>query len=146
MPPKAPESPRLTRRAYILSRPLSKRSERLIKNATVVLGCACQSDGRRFHGVIFSCNPQLPSDARHLVGQGDGGRLWRLAFEELDQPRQRPSTASNMLDHSSGPDHQHAAQSFVAGARDNAEPDLARGRMILRGKADPGCELAPRSE
>src|SRR4051794_12257272 len=37
MPPKAPVSPRLTRRSSILSRPPGKRSELLIKTATVVL-------------------------------------------------------------------------------------------------------------
>ena len=31
--------------------------------------------------------------------------------------------------------------SLVAGSRDDAEPDLAAGRMILRRQADPGCEL-----
>src|SRR4051794_36936355 len=41
MPPKAPVSPRLTRRSSILFRPPGKRSERLIKTATVVLG-SCQ--------------------------------------------------------------------------------------------------------
>ena len=51
-----------------------------------------------------------------------------------------------MLDHGGSPDHQHAAQSFVAGSRDNAEPDIARGRMILRRQADPGGELPPRSK
>jgi hypothetical protein len=30
------------------------------------------------------------------------------------------------------PRHQHAAQSLVAGPRDDAEPDLAGGGMILR--------------
>src|SRR3954452_6909578 len=51
-----------------------------------------------------------------------------------------------MLDHGGSPDHQHAAQSFVAGSRDTAETDLARGRMILRRQADPGRKLACGSE
>jgi len=61
-------------------------------------------------------------------------------------PGQLYPTASNMLDHGGSPDHQHAAQSFIAGSRDNAEPNLTCGRMILRRQADPGRELASRSE
>src|SRR3954453_5035903 len=51
-----------------------------------------------------------------------------------------------MLDHGSSSNYQHATQSFVAGSRDNAGPDPARGRMIPRRQADPGGKLSPRSK
>ena len=44
------------------------------------------------------------------------------------------------------PDHQNTPQCLVAGSRDDAEPDLAGGRMILRRQADPGRELTSGSE
>src|SRR5450759_3347678 len=66
---------------------------------------------------MFPRNHQFPGDACHLVGQRHGGQLRRLAFEELGKPRRRPAAASNMLDHGGSPDHQHAAQSFIAGSK-----------------------------
>jgi hypothetical protein len=47
-----------------------------------------------------------------------------------------------MLDHGGSPDDQNTAQSFVAGSRDNTEPDLTRSRMIRRRQTDPSRELA----
>jgi hypothetical protein len=62
--------------------------------------------------------------------------------------RQAKATAAalSMLDHGGSSDHQHTAQSFVAGSGDTAEPDLARSRMVFWRQADPGRELACGSE
>jgi putative transposase len=94
----------------------------------------------------FPCKHQLPSDTRDLIGQRHGGQLRRLALEKRGKPGRRPSATSNVLDHGGSPDHQHAAQSLVAGSRDDAGPNFACGRMILRRQADPGRELPARSE
>ena len=86
--------------------------------------------GRGFRAVRFACQHHLPGNARGLVGQRHGGQLRRLALEKCGKPGRRLTAAHSMLDHRGSADHQHAAQSLVAGARDHAEPDLARGRMI----------------
>src|SRR5260370_4562680 len=64
--------------------------------------------------------------------------LGRLAPEKLDQPgRGLPFSLLHLLDHGGGADHQHAAQSLVAGAGDHAQPRLAGGRMILPRHSQP---------
>src|SRR5260370_1407423 len=81
-----------------------------------------------------------------VVCQWAGGDRRRVAFEECGEQGRGPPPAQSMPDHGGAPTYQHAAQSFVAGSRDPAEPDLARGRMIFRRQADPGRELASGSE
>ena len=109
-------------------------------------GCACRGTGHRFRGVSLPSYHHLPRDACCLVGQRYSSQLWRLALEKLGKPMRRSSATSNMLDHGGSPDHHHAAQCLVAGARDNAKADLACGRMIFRRQADLGRELTARSE
>src|SRR5215467_10174395 len=97
--------------------------------------------------VAFPADHQLPDDAGILVGQGDGRQLGRLASEELDQPgRGLPFSVLYLLDHGGGADHQHAAQSLVAGAGDHAKPRLAGRRVILRGGSEPGRKVAAAAE
>ncbi len=64
--------------------------------------------------VAFACRHQLPGDPRHLVGKRHSGKLWRLAFQELDQPAW-PTLLGPLgqLDHRGGPDHQKAPQGLI---------------------------------
>jgi hypothetical protein len=67
--------------------------------------------------VGFPGHHHLPGDTRGLVGQRNGGQFRRLALEQRGEPGRRLTAAQSMLDHRGSPDHQHAAQCLIAGAR-----------------------------
>ena len=66
-----------------------------------------------------------------LLASATAANFGGLPLEKCGKPGRRLAAAHSMLDHRGSADDEHAAQSLVAGARDHAETDLARSRMIL---------------
>src|SRR4051812_24035379 len=121
MQPTAPMFPRSTRRSSILSQLAGRRSELLVKNATVVLGDAC-------------C----------LVRESEGRNVEVTAGQQCRNPCTRHWRAGTPRDGGGGTVNQQLAQICVPVLPDPAEPLLAAARMLLWNQADPGGKVPPR--
>src|SRR5258708_9541373 len=71
-----------------------------------------------------------PGDARHLVGQSDGGQFLWLALKHFGEPRIVPCVLS--VQHRCRSVHQQAAQVSVAAFADGAEFGLAACTILSR--------------
>jgi len=104
--------------------------------------------GSRVGPVSLAAHHELPGDACDLVGQRHGHEFRRLAPKQIQELGRRLLAAPlpDPPKKGGGPDDQSAAQGLVARARDDAEPDLAGRRVVLRCQPKPCCELASGSE
>ena len=85
-----------------------------------------------------SAHHQCPDDARHLVGQRDGGLLERHAAEQSDRPELLVGLVLGMTEHRRRPHDQQPAQIAVALLGDRPERDLAAGAVEARRDPEPG--------
>src|SRR6266851_2822271 len=84
--------------------------------------------------VGLAADHQLPGDPRRLVGERHGRKLRRLALDERHEPgRGVAPRLADLLDYRGGTAHQGAAQCLITSARDDPEPLLAGGGVVLRG-------------
>src|SRR5690348_9561292 len=82
-----------------------------------------------------------PADPCHLVGQGHGHELARLAGKQPGDPGVLAGSLGVEDRHGAG--DQQAAQVAVATLADGAEPELATGALLAWHQAEIGGEVAP---
>ena len=130
--------PWVRRSSHVVDRSITPSAHRLassgIGSARLQLSCSpcladLYADGSASRG-NFAGQHHLPGDARRFVGHRHGGQLGGLRLTSASQVDALPLRRA-LPDHGGCPDHQHAAQCLVPGARHHADRDLARGRMTF---------------
>ena len=96
--------------------------------------------------IVSSLGHDRPSDARHLVGDGNGDKLGRLLGEQPHDPeillRMLPGVSNN----GRCTDDEQPSEIAISQLGDAAEPLLAPHRVLPRHKSDPCCKIPTRFE
>jgi hypothetical protein len=91
--------------------------------------------------VASSLGHDRPSNARHLVGNGNGDELGRLLGQQPDDPgmllRMLPGVSNNRC----CTDDEQPSKIAISLLGDAAEPLLAPRRVLPRHKSDPCCKI-----
>lgn len=124
--------------AFVLSAPLQAD----------LFGCSCHCRQRSFVLVAFAGQHQLPCDPGDLIGQRNGDKLGRVAFEHILHPRGSvfAFTKPDLEQQRCRSLHERAAQDFISRTRYPAKPELSACRMIPGRETNSGRKIAARTE
>jgi len=87
--------------------------------------------------IVSSLGHDCPSDARHLVGNGNGDELGRLPGQQPYDPGMLLRMPSGVLNNCCCTDDEQPSEIAISLLGDAAEPLLATRRVLPRHKSDP---------
>src|SRR6516162_703285 len=91
--------------------------------------------------IVSSLGHDCPSDARHLVGNGNGDELGRLPGQQPYDPGILLRMPPGVLNNGCCTDHEQPSKVAISLLGDASEPLLAPGRVLPRHKSDPCCKI-----
>src|SRR5215468_11676178 len=91
--------------------------------------------------IVSSLGHDCPSDACHLVGNGNGDELGRLPGQQPYDPGILLRMPPGVLNDGCCTDHEQPSKIAISLLGDAAEPLLATRRVLPRHKSDPCCKI-----
>src|SRR3974390_1739130 len=91
--------------------------------------------------IVSSLGHDRPSDARHLVGNGNGDELGRLPGQQPYDPGMLLRIPPCVLNNGCCTDDEEPSKMAFSLVGDAAEPLLATRRVLPRHKPDPCCKI-----
>jgi len=104
--------------------------------------CQASSGGCKLRRSIVSpLGHDRPSDARHLIGNGNGDKLGRLLGQQPHDPGMLLRIQPRLLNNGGCTDHKQPSKVAISLLGDAAEPLLATRRVLPRHQSDPRCKI-----
>src|SRR3974390_3364311 len=105
--------------------------------------CQASSGGcsKLRRSIVSSLGHDCPSDARHLVGNGNGDELGRLLGQQSHDPRMLLRMLSGISNNRCCTADKQPSEVAISLFGDAAEPLLAACRVLSRHKSDPCCKI-----
>jgi hypothetical protein len=105
--------------------------------------CQASSGGcsKLRRSIVPSFGHDRPSDARHLVGNGNGDELGRLPGQQPYDPGMLLRMPPGVLNNGCCTDHEQPSKIAISLLGNAAEPLLATCRVLPRHKSDPCCKI-----
>src|ERR1700742_1703174 len=91
--------------------------------------------------IVSSLGHDRPSDARHLVGDGNGDELGRLLGQQSHDPGMLLWMLPGISNNGGAPVDEHPSDIATSLLGDAAEPLFAPRRVLPRHKSDPCCKI-----
>jgi len=98
----------------------------------------CSKLGR---SIVSPFGHDRPSDARHLVGDGNGDELGRLPSQHPYDPGMLLRMPPGVLNNGRCTDHEQPSKIAISLLGDGAEPLLATRRVLPWHQSDPRCKI-----
>src|SRR5436190_22227938 len=121
-----------------------------LSRSAVASGSHCQASSggcsKLRRSILSSLGHDRPSDARHLVGNGNGDELGRLLGQQPHDPGMLLRLLPGVSNNGCCTDDEQPSEITISLLGDAAEPLLATRRLLLRQKSDPCCKITTGSE
>src|ERR1700752_3742584 len=106
--------------------------------------CQASSGGcsKLRRSIVSPFGHDRPSDARHLVGNGNGDELGGLPGQQPCDPGILLRMPPGVLNNGCCTDHEQPSRVAIPLFGDPSEPLLAPSRVLPRHKSDPCCKIS----